>query len=156
MVVVVVVGATVVVVVSGTVVVVDVVVVVSGTVVVVDVVVVVSGTVVVVDVVVVVSPTVVVVDVVVVSPTVVVVDVVVGFGSPVEVRPAAKLRSLDPGVSWWTSTAMVLVPMATAVGGIANWRRVLSAAPDRPVAARVDQVMGPVGMLSRATSIPFT
>jgi len=81
--------------------------------------------------------------------------VVVAPTSPVEARAAAKLRSLDDGESWWTSTAIVLVPGWTEDGGMAKERTVDSSTPDRPLEARVVAVSAPLGRLSRTTSTPF-
>src|SRR3954467_7967179 len=58
-------------------------------------------------------------------------------------------------VSWWTSAAMVLVPLTSRLPGIVNSFHVLSLVPGMDPLANVVGRSVPAGRLSRATSTPF-
>jgi hypothetical protein len=61
--------------------------------------------------------------------------------------------SLDVGSAWWISTASVLEPETSMLGGAVNAKKVVSDVFQ--VVARVVAVIVPDGRLERATSTPL-
>ena len=67
----------------------------------------------------------------------------------------SKLMSELPAHCWWISTASVLVPVVSSAGLTLYTFQAISSAPSMLTTAFVVDVMVPVGMLLRTTSVPF-
>ena len=83
---------------------------------------------------------------------------VVGAFASVEVRATSsrsKIPSLLLAVAWWSSTAMVLSPLANRLAGTWYSLQALSAVPETNELAGVLAVSAPAGRFERTASTPL-